>query len=347
MGGNTETLRISAAQEVPPDRQRQREEHLLARARDGESHLHVSMLGGDLLAPGYFHATPPTAAARTWRRHTGGRAIAAGTGFLIATLALPHRSALVAPERLALRPEQVINRCVRGLIAWLRDLGLDPSYPGLDWLIVGHQRIAHLGFFETAEGPTLFQAVIGVESSLAESTLRLDRLDPEGTIPATLLMPDDCTTLQRALGQRSGRTKPADHLGKIAAGYAATFGLGVESTHLVDTAATTASPLPSDLLPQADAVRIEGKLGTVCAALRLQNEQLTDVRISGDLIARNDLRAGLRRALCGKSANSDSIAECLDDFLDGQEQYILGLVRAEIHELLARALAVAQRGKSS
>ena len=343
MGGIVETLRVSAAADVPPGDQRRLEGTLLAHAGRGECHLHLSTLRGELLAPGRFHPAPSGDEGAIWHRHTGGRAVAAGNGFLLATISLPQRSALVATERLALRPEQVINRCVRGLLAWLRGLGLDPSYPGLDWITVGGQRLAHLSFVETATGPTLFQAILGLDASLAESTLRLDRMDPDGHIPAALLMPDDCTTLRRLGGVARSGTQPAEHLGAIAAGYASTFGSGVEMTQ-VSEAADGASPCADDLDTGPgpavcdDAVRIEGKLGTVSASLRVGDGRIQEVQIGGDLIARPDLPSELDAALCGERAEAEPMRARIRACLDGQDQYLLGIGPDEVDSLFTRAL---------
>src|SRR4029450_4237126 len=96
---------------------RAREGTLLCAARRGEASLHVSALAGDVISLGAFHREPrgPMPPDR-WRRRTGGRAVASGSGFRLMTLALPHRAALVASSVADLRPEQALNRCVRGLL---------------------------------------------------------------------------------------------------------------------------------------------------------------------------------------------------------------------------------------
>ena len=121
-------------------------------------------------------------------------------GFAVVTLALPHRAALVADAPSALKPEQVMNRCVRGLLAWLRGGGIEPIYPGLDAITVARRTLAHLGFAETRDGPTLFQAIVAIDASFADTATLLDRLDPDGRVPMRLVAGDDCTSLA-ALGR--------------------------------------------------------------------------------------------------------------------------------------------------
>ena len=89
-----DTLLLSSARQVDPKDQRQREESLLARARLGEIHLHVSTLHGQLLALGLFHPPLPTARARIWRRHTGGRAVAAGAEPSLVKHSAPSKSSI-------------------------------------------------------------------------------------------------------------------------------------------------------------------------------------------------------------------------------------------------------------
>src|SRR5204863_127253 len=83
------------------------------------STLRVYTFAGDVLSLGRYHVLPSGGGetrVRLHRRHTGGRAVAFGDGFVGIALTLPHRSALVAAEPLALAPEQVMNRCVRGAL---------------------------------------------------------------------------------------------------------------------------------------------------------------------------------------------------------------------------------------
>lgn len=97
---------------------------MLRAAAAGHSHLHVSTLAPrESIALGAFHRRPEESKeVAVWRRHTGGRALPTGEGFLLVTLTLPHRSALTSDDRLALAPEQVMNRCVRGVLQALRSI---------------------------------------------------------------------------------------------------------------------------------------------------------------------------------------------------------------------------------
>jgi hypothetical protein len=335
-------LLLSAATGITPAEQRARESELLAAAGRGDLHLHLSTLSGERLGLGAFHAPLPGADERIWRRHTGGRAIAAGEGFLIVSLFLPHRSFLVSTERYALRPEQVLNRGVRGILAWLRGLGLDPVYPGLDFVTVGGQRIAHLSFCEMRRGPTLVQAVIARETSLAETMLRLDRLDPEGRIPALAWNPEDATTLARLNRKEAATLNPGATLGPLAESMSSTFALGVglAEPHRVPPVGSASPAQKTTEIPAAHGapeIQTEGRLGPVIACIEQDNGNVKRVTLGGDIIAPEGMTVALQAALGGAPADDAAIRAAVASVFDGDRGYALGLDPGGLRTLLGRA----------
>src|SRR5262245_66266820 len=106
---------------------------LLAHASaHGRGSLRIARLGGDVLSLGRWHLAPAGGGVALQRRLTGGRAAASGAGFLRISIALPHRSALTSADPLALAPEQVLNRAVRGLLDALEGAGRPAIRPGRD-----------------------------------------------------------------------------------------------------------------------------------------------------------------------------------------------------------------------
>ena len=332
-----DTLLLSSARQVDPKDQRQREESLLARARLGEIHLHVSTLHGQLLALGLFHPPLPTARARIWRRHTGGRAVAAGDGFLIITLALPSRAVLGE----ALRPEQVLNRGVRGLLHWLRTMRIEPVYPGLDFVTVQGQRLAHLSFVEGNHGELLIQIILSQTTSLAETMLRLDHLDPEGVVPSMVWLPEESTTLDRLPAATRTVHSPGSTLGPLGSAYAELLdlGVGVYDTRSLDRGPAAADAFASP--PEATGsqrVQIEGRLGPVVAAIGIKDGRFNSVDIAGDFIAPANFGRSVTDALLGKPATPETLHAEVAELFDQQGLYALGMDRALFEHLLVRAL---------
>ncbi|MBY0279520.1 hypothetical protein K2Z84_29650 [Candidatus Binatia bacterium] len=342
-------LLISSSEGVLPAAQRQRERALLDGAALGEMHLHVSSLHGSVLALGAFHRTLPTSTDRTaswWRRHTGGAAVASGEGFAIVTIALPHRSALVADERLALRPEQVMNRCVRGVLAWLRRDGLDPLYPGLDAITVHRRTVARLGFTETREGPTLFQAIVACSGSFADTAALLDRLDPEGRVPIRLQARDEGTSLAQ-LGRWAGIPTDRSALARrLADAYAATFPASIGEVVELDPAVTErlaadGSADTAELArPEIDgsSVTEHGLLGPVAAVAQVTANRVDAVALTGDFIAPDWAVVELAERIVRGARDADAVRSTVRAVFDGNRAYLLGLAPAALERLLVRAI---------
>lgn len=345
----TGALLISHAAGVTPAAQTRREQALLEGAALGEMHLHVSTLHGAVLGLGAFHQAPrpSDAAVAPWRRRTGGCAVACGTGFVIVTLALPHRAALVADAPAALRPEQVMNRCVRGILAWLRGIGVDALYPGLDTVTVARRPLATLGFAETRDGPTLFQAVLAIDGSFADTALLLDRLDPDGRVPMRLVAHDDVTSLA-ALGRAPhGGADVAVLARDLAAAYAATFAEAIDEIDEIDPAVTAlletadaaggTAQLPPPELPAAPVVE-HGSLGQVQAAACVAGGRVTAFALSGDFLAPAWAVDELCTTIEGGPATADAVCGAADAIFDGNRGYLLGLVPEALRRLLVRAV---------
>lgn len=146
---------------------------------------------------GRFHAGP--ADDRRRRRRTGGRVVETGPEHVRLALALPHRSALESEDpSSALRPEQAMNRCVRGVLDAYRNLGVDALYPGRDVVTVARLPVAWLSFTEEEDGTALFEAGLAagpaapdaVRRAVDEAYRRRPWLDVEDIDAASLPVAD-------------------------------------------------------------------------------------------------------------------------------------------------------------
>lgn len=351
----TGALLLSHAAGVAPTAQTRREQALLEGAALGELHLHVATLRGDVVALGTFHQEPhppPGNDVASCRRRTGGCAVACGTGFAVVTLALPHRAALVADAPSALKPEQVMNRCVRGLLAWLRGGGIEPIYSGLDAITVARRTLAHLGFAETRDGPTLFQAIVAIDASFADTATLLDRLDPDGRVPMRLVAGDDCTSLA-ALGRAPRGNVDVDVAAMardVATAYAATFPAAIGEIDELDAAVTAlletpeaigdAALPPAPELPATAAVE-HGHLGQVAAAARIEQGRVSAFALTGDFLAPWWAVDELRARIEGGPPSADAVLAANEAVFDGSRGYLLGLSPEARHRLLVRAVTEA------
>jgi hypothetical protein len=346
-------LLTSSGAGVSAGAQRRRERALLAAAELGETHLHLSTVAGEALSIGAFHLDPapddPRARATLWRRWSGGRAVACGAGFVVVTLGLPHRSSLVADDRRALRPEQVMNRCVRGLLAWLRRQGVDPVYPGLDSVTVDRRWLAHLGFAETRAGPTLFQAIVALDGSFATTPQLLDRLDPHGRIPARLVGADETTSLAACSARWRSTSHAQLDLDALATDIAQAYADGAQLevaeldpavTELLDTMTVDDVEMrPPPALDGAVTVTEAGVLGPVTASARVAGGRVAAFALSGDFLAPAWAVHELCTRLVDEPATAAAIAGVADSVLDGSDGYLLGLQPAALRTLLARAVS--------
>ncbi|HZR80240.1 MAG TPA: hypothetical protein VFD92_04005 [Candidatus Binatia bacterium] len=347
-------LLVSGSPPLTPARQQQIERRLLGSAALGEMHLHHSSLAGDVVALGAFEPEPSLASAATpagapaiWRRTTGGRAVGCGTDAAILTVALPHRSALVGDDPGALKPEQVMNRAVRGVLAALRKLALDPIYPGLDAITVARRPIAHVSFAENADGPCLFQAIVARERAIALAP------DASGAPEPTSLAE------QLAVRRRDAAVDPArlarELPALVAEGYAATFGLepfgldpevvaAMMDTPLADDAQRAPGIAPAAPPPEAGVATGAGRLGPLTAWAIASGGRVAAVGLAGAFLARDGTIAALAEAVAGCDASASAVSARVSGVLDGRERYVLGATVDELAALIARAAVASPAG---
>lgn len=295
---------------------------LASRARaERRPHLRVFAWPGDVLLIGRHHRMPGEPAAV--RRLSGGRVWPAGTGFVQVALALPHRSALESDDPFALRPEQVLNRAVRGVMAGLELLGLEPYYPGRDLLTVGGKPIGWLSLAVEGDGATLIEGGVAVSRDLSALPHFADVLDPSGAAPVECWQPDQVTSIGR---ERGGASDWHDVAEAIVEGYRRRFGWTIEAE------SRAAGGLPpaaasSELVPLPDVawVRRATMLGALLAQVRAGGDgRVCAVRLAGDVIAPVATMRALEGALAGRPLDRAALGAGVREVLADPAHFLLG-----------------------
>lgn len=317
--------------------------------------LRLFAFPGDYLSLGRFHVvpvdTPTTALPRLHRRHSGGRNVAFGRGFIGLSLLLPHRSALVADEPLALKPTQVLNRCVRGILAGLKTVGIPAFYPGRDWVTVDRRVIGMISMDVGPEGGLVFEAVIAISSDFRTEIGN----QPQSQLAAKMphLEEDAVTTVARELGVDLDVAEVAEIMVR---GYKEQ--LGVSFTTIDDDRALISEV---ERLAQNDFAHrrwvlgrrvdptsahlgvVDSLLGTFEAYVSLSaTGQLDRVLLSGDVIANPSAISELETRLKGCPPDRRSIDDIAAQVLSRPENFILGIpdssvVSATIMKALSKA----------
>jgi Lipoyl protein ligase A/B catalytic domain len=313
----------------------------LARATArGHGSLRISQLAGDVLSLGRWHLAPGGGGeVGLQRRLTGGRAAASGAGFVRISIALPHRSALTAADPLALAPEQVLNRAVRGLLDALEGAGLPAIYPGRDQVTVGGKPIAALGLEVDEAGATLIDAVLSVERDQSLLPHFLERADPAGVVTAPLIGPDDVTSMARGLGS----TPSFDELvARIRRGYERRLGVTFVSEEPPAVGGDDGAFVRTRVVrPELDRRgRSAIMLGTLEVHCALGDDlRLRDVLLAGDLLAPSRTMTRLEAVLGGLVPRLDVVAPAIERVVRQPGEFVLGVhPLATIAETIVRAV---------
>jgi len=287
-------------------------------------------------------------AAGLVRRLSGGRIVPQGPGIACLTLAVPQ-AAWLDPGARALRPEQVLNRALRPLLAALRaatqadehrGAAVDAFYPGRDLITVGGRALAHASFTVARDGALLVQMQVGDRSGFDALPQLLERFDPGGVAGAdknafagatsfsalTGAGLDDCGWSRRLVAAFESELRCQVRIGEPWAASEVT---------LAHPAAFTA--LQHELGPLAEDSARAGAismLGVVEAGARLEGDRLRDVRLSGDLIAPFHTLDALSAGLEGQPARLPALRRVLARVLSQPGEFILGV--RDLEELLAR-----------
>jgi lipoate-protein ligase A len=309
--------------------------HLLGRFeyQDAEPVLLLWRFPGEVVLLGRYHLYRGPAERRgitAYRRLTGGRIVNAGDGWLGCSLILPSRAALMGGRDARLRPDQVMNRCVRGAMAALRAMGADCFYPGRDTLTCKGRELAMCSFEQTSSGALLFELFIAVGRGLETLPLAMERFDPDGALTCRFDSPQSCTYLAREIGRAPLFDELAD---RLETSYAQQFG----AAHRRDlnqsetaTAEMKASQLTAWLAGRSPdpSLGLIGRqsiqLGWMEARLAAAQERIERVEFYGDFIADSPGLAQFEQNLAGQRLDLMTLTSAaLQTYADGTN-FILG-----------------------
>jgi len=294
-------------------------------------------LAGRLVSLGryHFYAGPEThQGVSVYRRLSGGRIAGAGQGWLGCALILPSRDSLLPQDAFGLKPEQVINRYARGVLAGLRNIGVDCFYPGRDAVTVERREIATCSFETDSSGALLFEIIIAINRGLDALVYDLELLDPEGTLTCPMYTAETVTTLARELG----RDVPSDKAAAaIEAGYE-TFLDQVRRRELTGDERSQAEYRGAGLAASGwltarkrdPSLTLFGReriqLGFAEAHLALDAAgKIERMMMAGDLIANSGGLAEFERELSGKRLDLMSVSAAVAKIYADGANYILGM----------------------
>ena len=266
------------------------------------------------------------------RRLTGGRVVGAGDGWLGLALILPTRTALLKEDAARLKPDQIMNRYVRGLLSGLRTLGIECFYPGRDAITFEQREIAMCTFETNASGAMLFEAALARSRGMENVVRDLEQLDPDGALSCRLYEAASSTTVARELGRDVSFGEIA---GAIVTGYRSFFG-EIRQRQLSEIEVSEAknraklAALQWHNLHNLDASvtlknRIASQLGAIEAAIALNGDRTIEAaRLSGDFIANSPAVAQLENELRGQPLDLATVSRAVTKIFSRDENFFLG-----------------------
>ena len=278
---------------------------------------------GRAISIGRYHlfcGPPERDGINVMRRLTGGRVVGAGQGWLGLALILPTRTALLREVDARLKPEQIMNRYARGILAGMRALGVDCFYPGRDAITFEQREIAMCTFETDASGAMLFEASIAHNRGMEELVHDLERIDPDGSLSCRMYDPTSATKVVRELARDISFDELA---GAIASGYQSSLGAtrrreltAIESSNAQHRGRALAGSnwlhLPVAGPSMTHTNRIASQLGAIEAAVALNPDRTIEaLRLSGDFIANSPAIAELESELRGKSLDLASVSHAV------------------------------------
>lgn len=343
-------------------------------ANDGAARARVWRRAADGLSLGRFHRIDPAAAGardaaaddrtngRTGgsgglsRRLSGGRIVPVGPGVACITLVAPNANWL-DPAGASLRPDQVLNRALRPLLAMLRGEGIDAYYPGRDLVTVGGRTIAHASFTVMRDGVTVVEMHVAELPAFPSLAGLLDRLDPAGIAGVDREALHDATSvLESGASPRDDQAwaelfaaraatafgaearvvsqLPAAGTGAALDPAAHVAASGIDVTFAHASAARDLLAAPGPVAAGAATAAAVSMLGVVECSLRRRGDRIAGLEITGDLIAPFHTLDDIRSECEGEPLRPANVRKALARAMARPRSFLLGI--RDLDELILR-----------
>ncbi len=272
------------------------------------------------------------------RRLSGGRIVPVGPGVVCITMTVAVVDWL-DPAGKALRPEQVLNRALRPLLAMLRGDGVAAFYGGRDLVTVEGRPIAHASFTVMRDGAAVVEMHVAEAAAFAELPSLLDRHDPRGTAGVDRDALRGATSLvEMGVAARSDQEWTERVAAFSASGFACDACVATDGEGDVTTAHPSAAhDFLADPGPAEEGVRgaaAVSMLGVVECSGRVDGDRLHDLRVTGDLIAPFHTLDDIAGECEGEPLRPDAIRKALARVMARPRSFVLGL--RELDELILR-----------
>ncbi|HEY2773726.1 MAG TPA: hypothetical protein VGK20_06715 [Candidatus Binatia bacterium] len=295
-------------------------------------------------ASGFASAGTGTAAGDDGvsRRLCGGRIVPVGPAVVCITLVVPVVDWL-DPGAASLKPEQVLNRALRPLLALLRADGLDVVYPGRDLVTMAGRAIAHASFTVSRDGTCVVEMHVAEEPSFAGLAALLDRSDPDAVAGTDRAALAGATSLEQHNVARRSNEEWARRLVTLSA---STFGCEARPVgewnsngpaDVTMASAEAAAAFVREIGPAPDGAATAATvsmLGMVECSAGRRGDRITGLAITGDLIAPFHTIDDIACECEDEPLRPANIRKALARALARPRSFVLGL--RDLDELIAR-----------
>jgi len=291
------------------------------------------------LSAGRFHRLP-TPHVMLARRTSGGRVVPVGPGVLGVTLVAP-RAAWLDPRGADLRPEQVLNRALRPLLATLRGMGVDAFYPGRDAVTVDGRVLAVAAFSSAPDETVVVEQLVSLDEPFSNLARLLESADPGGVAavdPASLASSASVARLSALPARERWATAIAGHAAEELRCTATVEprrpGAGDELV-VADELAFEAFQAERGPLAEGSAFAAAiAMLGVVEASARVVDGRIHDLVLCGDLMAPLETLEAIAAACEGVRLEREVVARVVGRVLTERGRFVLGA--RDLDDVIAR-----------